>query len=102
MDSAQEVRNRLESADASSADFWFRMSLRKMRQKTAVESERPTRSSAEAYLLVKSASAAEKLNPSGVAMLMNDSSHVPATEKVDERVNSSIAKDVSIGLDSPW
>jgi hypothetical protein len=60
------------------------------------------RSSADAYLIVKSASAAGKLNPSGVAMLMNDSSHAPATVKVEERVKSSIDKDVSIGLDPPW
>jgi hypothetical protein len=78
------------------------MSLRKMRLKTAVESERPMRSRAAAYLVVKSASGAEKLKPSGVVMLMKDSSHAPATVKVDERVKSSIDKDVSIGLDPPW
>jgi hypothetical protein len=60
------------------------------------------RSSADAYLIVKSARAAEKLNPSGVAMLINDSSHAPATEKVEERVKSSIDTNVSIGLDPPW
>jgi hypothetical protein len=57
-----------------------------MRQKTAVASERPARSRADEYLPDNSASASEKLRPSVVAMLRNDSSHPAADEKVEQRV----------------
>ena len=69
-----------------------------MRQKTAVESERPRRSSADEYLAVKSANASGKVNPSGVAMLMYVSSQPSPTEKVEQRDRPSVVENFSIAL----
>ena len=86
IDRAQDARNRPPRADCENADFWLRMSLRKTRLKTAVVSERPRWPRADEYRTVNSASASVKLEPSVVAILTNDSSHPPATAKIEQRV----------------